>query len=285
MIKLERVRAQNTVTAGLRGAKLREKNLKLLKLKRELADIPSKKFNSDFWKQAKPQLKVETHNKCAYCEADTAVVAHGDVEHFRPKNRYWWIVYCYDNYLYSCQLCNQTFKSNNFPLSGPKIRSPIIRSNSTDDRLKEMSKSLTVDPLDVNRDPTMDSFVVDCLAEKPDLIDPYIQDPEGILTWEVDRDLGEVTVTVKDGVERADAIKSALERFLGLNREELRRLRFRRFRVLELLKKALEQNDDSDLANDITNQLKTMIGANEPFAGMTRYFVNIEWELGIGTGD
>ena len=47
-------------------------------------------FKSTVWKAGKPQLKRETGGKCAYCESPTDTVAHGDVEHFRPKSKYWW---------------------------------------------------------------------------------------------------------------------------------------------------------------------------------------------------
>ena len=85
----------------------------------------------DVWKAAKPQLKLETGGKCAYCESPTDTVAHGDVEHFRPKSKYWWLAYCYDNYLYACQICNQVHKGDEFPIhatsglwTGPALPEP-----------------------------------------------------------------------------------------------------------------------------------------------------------------
>ena len=49
------------------------------------------------------------------------MVAYGDVEHFRPKSKYWWLAYCYENYLYSCQMCNQRYKKAEFPIFGPEL--------------------------------------------------------------------------------------------------------------------------------------------------------------------
>ena len=71
-------------------------------------------------------LKEEAHGKCCYCEADTATVAHGDVEHFRPKSRYWWLALCIDNYTYSCQICNQSYKGDEFPITGAKLLEPAL---------------------------------------------------------------------------------------------------------------------------------------------------------------
>jgi hypothetical protein len=55
----------------------------------ELANVRCGEFNSNVWKVAKPQLKLESGSKCAYCESPTDSVAHGDVEHYRPKSKYW----------------------------------------------------------------------------------------------------------------------------------------------------------------------------------------------------
>lgn len=103
MIRLTRVRTAPPVHDNFHGTKRVDANLKLLKLKRDgkLQEGTEKNWNSDFWKKAKDQLLAETYNKCAYCETPTKVVDYGDVEHFRPKSKYWWLAYCYDNYLAS----------------------------------------------------------------------------------------------------------------------------------------------------------------------------------------
>src|SRR5262245_41753306 len=36
---------------------------------------------------------------CAYCDRDLPGTDRGDVEHFRPKNVYWWLAYVFRNYL------------------------------------------------------------------------------------------------------------------------------------------------------------------------------------------
>src|SRR4051794_7502532 len=117
MIPLNRVRTATAVKAVYRGAGKRNKDVELMLAQRAFLNDPTKKvqFKSTFWKDAKVQLKKESKGKCAYCEANTEVVAHGDVEHYRPKSLYWWLAYTYDNYLFACQICNQVYKSDHFP--------------------------------------------------------------------------------------------------------------------------------------------------------------------------
>jgi uncharacterized protein (TIGR02646 family) len=76
----------------------------------------------------KSALKVAQNEKCCFCEAKITHISYGDVEHFRPKagwvqagepiNKpgYYWLAYEWDNLLLSCEICNQRFKKNFFPL-------------------------------------------------------------------------------------------------------------------------------------------------------------------------
>ena len=121
MIRLTRDRTQQAIPASFRGQKRVATELALLKLRR--AGTPP---SSAVWKRAKDQLKRESDGKCGYCEGKASHVAHGDVEHFRPKTIYWWLAYCYDNYVFACQICNQSFKGSNFPLNGPPLAGPAV---------------------------------------------------------------------------------------------------------------------------------------------------------------
>lgn len=80
-------------------------------------------------KSVKAALKVIQHNKCCFCESPIAHISHGDVEHFRPKAGYqidegqalvkpgyYWLVYDFTNLFLCCQVCNQIYKKNYFPL-------------------------------------------------------------------------------------------------------------------------------------------------------------------------
>src|SRR5207248_2896103 len=68
-------------------------------------------------------------------ESFFAHTGYGDVEHFRPKGGYkqretdelkrpgyYWLAYAWDNLFCSCQLCNQRFKRNLFPLRDGRRR-------------------------------------------------------------------------------------------------------------------------------------------------------------------
>jgi hypothetical protein len=79
-------------------------------------------------------LKLQ-HGKCAFCECKVTHQQYGDVEHFRPKKGYkqkdgdplgrpgyYWLAYEWTNLLVSCQICNQKFKKNLFPLRRPSRR-------------------------------------------------------------------------------------------------------------------------------------------------------------------
>lgn len=78
----------------------------------------------------KQALKDDQYDKCCYCECDFTANYHGDVEHFRPKGGYqqdyqgpltqpgyYWLAYEWNNLYFACALCNQTYKSNFFPLA------------------------------------------------------------------------------------------------------------------------------------------------------------------------
>ena len=127
MTKLERVRTAAAIPPAFRGAGRIARSLELI----EGRIAGALEFKPTVWKAAKPQLKLDTGGKCAYCESPTDTVAHGDVEHFRPKSKYWWLAYCYDNYVYACQICNQVHKGDEFPVhatagmwAGPTLPTP-----------------------------------------------------------------------------------------------------------------------------------------------------------------
>jgi uncharacterized protein (TIGR02646 family) len=79
-------------------------------------------------KDVKIALMISQYNKCCFCESKINHTSYGDVEHFRPKAAwsqdrkgmfrpgYYWLCYSWDNLLLSCQICNQRFKGNFFPL-------------------------------------------------------------------------------------------------------------------------------------------------------------------------
>jgi uncharacterized protein (TIGR02646 family) len=121
-----------------------------------------RKFNFDGkiygHKSVKEALIKAQHDKCFLCESKITHISHGDVEHFRPKAAYrqnagdalhlgyYWLAYEWSNLFLACQICNQVFKKNLFPLSNPSARATS--------RKKSLNK------------------------EKPLYLDPSVDDPE-----------------------------------------------------------------------------------------------------------
>ena len=120
----------------------------------------AKTFDSDRFissiyadREVKDALRAAQHQKCAFCESYVPHISYGDVEHFRPKAGYrqretdalkrpgyYWLAYEWANLFYACQLCNQRFKRNLFPLKDQRRRA---RSHKHE---LEKEEPLLVDP-------------------------------------------------------------------------------------------------------------------------------------------
>jgi uncharacterized protein (TIGR02646 family) len=135
-------------------------------------------FNSNIYahRSVKEALIRAQHDKCFLCESKITHIAYGDVEHFRPKAAYrqddsdalqrpgyYWLAYEWSNLFLSCQLCNQQFKKNLFPLADPSARAishkddldseqPLFIDPSMDDPERFISFRREV-PFAVNDDP------------------------------------------------------------------------------------------------------------------------------------
>lgn len=181
-------------------------------------------FDSAQWKKAKNFLKKETNGKCAYCEASTDVVAHGDVEHFRPKSVYWWLAYSLENYFFSCQICNQTYKGNMFPIAGNKLAEPDPASTA------ETLGLTWPDPGDKD---SCDDFHRSCLDEQPLLINPLAEDPADWFSYDADHLTQRVKIIPKNSAAQVRAEETI--KTLGLNRDELQLLRYEAWVDLDLL--------------------------------------------------
>jgi hypothetical protein len=97
--------------------------------RRPLIGFKSETFDSGFYSGhgIKEALMTSHFGKCAFCEGKVRALAHGDVEHFRPKagydqghrfnyDGYFWRAYDWTNLYFSCQICNQVNKDNHFPV-------------------------------------------------------------------------------------------------------------------------------------------------------------------------
>ncbi|MCC7467193.1 MAG: hypothetical protein IT261_13025 [Saprospiraceae bacterium] len=84
-------------------------------------------------------IKVQ-YGKCCFCESEITAISFGDVEHYRPKAAlqlddrlplqypgYYWLAYDFENLFYCCQICNQTYKRNYFPLEDEQFRVKTLK--------------------------------------------------------------------------------------------------------------------------------------------------------------
>lgn len=283
MIRLKRIRSKNVIHHNFYGKRKEAFGKELLLNQRRIkrGEIEKHNFNSNRWKPAKEQLFAETGGKCAYCEAPTSVVAFGDVEHYRPKSIYWWLAYCYENYLVSCQLCNQRFKRDDFPIQNRKMRTSIIKRNTTDNFIAAKSGQIAPDPLDTDQ---VKTFIHLHQQERPLLLNPYFDDPSKYFAWRADNVLREVEITPNSenfqvqivvNVENAEVepIATASIEHYGLNRIELKNRRYNIYRHYRTYKQMLE---DEQISPETQSQIRHIIeGMKAPraeFAGMICYF-------------
>lgn len=109
----------------------------------------------------KDKLKHLYNNKCVFCEQK---VEQYHVEHFRPKNIYYWLAYSWDNLLLACDNCN-IGKGKKFEIRGKRAKCPNIKS------LKNIN-TIASDKYDIQ--------------EHPMLINPEQIDPKPYLKFEKD---------------------------------------------------------------------------------------------------
>jgi len=119
-------------------------------------------YNSRYkMKDIKILIRGLYKNKCAYCEQK---VEQSHVEHYRPKQTYYWLAFSWDNLLCACDDCNQ-HKSTHFRINGPLA-------------------TLTVDLNSIKNINTLSASYD--LSEMPDMVNPEVTDPTGHLVFSRD---------------------------------------------------------------------------------------------------
>lgn len=269
MIHLKRARDLPSLNAGFTGEGLFTKLVALSEARlANPAKIDWEGILAD-WKKMKPFLQRDSSEKCAYCEAPTSDVAYGDVEHFRPKSIYWWLAVCVDNYVFSCQLCNQKYKGDHFPIAGTQLAGPKLPAKlpKTKASLKRLMAELCPDPATADEA----TLLADWSVEDPDLPHPYLEDPELLFAWAAVETNEEVRVVPPDNAPpRAQRAVQAAVDYLGLNRETLARQRYIVYRSLVSAVRTWKLGDALSL-----DQIKYMCQAKHPFAGMCRYYAHL----------
>jgi hypothetical protein len=241
------------------------------------------KPESTVWKAAKPQLKAESFGKCAYCEAPTSTVAHGDVEHFRPKDVYWWWSYCYFNYAYGCQVCNQSNKGVKFPLrvDGVKIPAPVEPTPLDDTTIGALIDTLVPNPFDGDASAAMVAFRTSITGEGALLVDPYEDVAESFFRYSVKSGTKEVHIISAATTGKPSLRAKATIDVLGLNREELVGHRYKIYSTLELARIVYEAAPTAAMKTQAEALLRDAMAPDADHTGMARYFVLKRWKLPI----
>lgn len=215
--------------------------------------------------EAKARLKLDQFGKCAFCEARFMDTAGGDVEHFRPKKRYdeyvpplitsteqidtnlgyFQYVYDWDNHLWSCKECNQTYKKNYFDLLPADIDEPPPDSDDFDD---ERSFLEAVADWGKHKLPARDEWNAKGTEESPVLIDPTKEDPREHINFNTVTGMAyPAPLDDRNQQEHKSSARGGkCINVLGLNRAELV---FSRLRHLTMLRGVfLQMAQDADVA-------------------------------------
>jgi uncharacterized protein (TIGR02646 family) len=126
----------------------------------------------------KADLKTLYYNKCAFCETILNDIAKDPcqftVEHFRPKEQYYWLGYEWTNLLPCCNTCNNG-RGTDFPLPDKRkkvLEAPIVKDEQGNIML-DLDQCRADHPI--------------LLDEKPNLLHPEIDDPMQFLQFSVDQ--------------------------------------------------------------------------------------------------
>lgn len=274
MIELSRTRTAPPIPNAFHGAGHRANALILVTNQRAIlrGDLKKHEFDTRKWKPAKKLLLADTVEKCAYCESPVTTTGFGDVEHYRPKSVYWWLAYALENYLASCAICNQSFKKDKFPRlsGGKKLKSPKVSSASDDAKLQQLAADAAPDPLTAA---AVDAFRLAHLAERPALLNPYLQNPEDVFAWEEDDIAKEVRLVPRAGVPDAEEKVKAAETVYGLNRSQLLRDRYFFYKPYSIIRQAAKQPGvPAGLREQAKGQIRFMQQPEHPYAAMLRFF-------------
>lgn len=223
---------------------------------RKMVEAGTKPASTDFtnywYPESRKILWKHQNRKCCYCERIRELKRESDLEHFRPKANvaeetdhfgYWWLAYAFDNYLYSCKICNEDFKKDRFPLVDPQTRA-----------FKES----------------------DNLAnEKPYLLDPYEENPEEILGFywdDIKSKYVKAVSTIADTNKRGE--KTA--EITGLNRETLMTERASLLVTLQALAAvmhyAIQREGGEKFMNETHERILHETSAKRAFTGFRRAF-------------
>jgi len=115
------------------------------------ANITSSSYSDkkDRYKVGSVQKKLNAiyHLKCAYCE-QKLLDAPKHIEHYRPRNIYYWLAYSWDNLLLCCGACNSA-KGKRFSTQEPAVvyeNEPFSKIHTLSDSYDAVEKPKIINP-------------------------------------------------------------------------------------------------------------------------------------------
>ncbi len=214
-------------------------------------NIDSASFSSgkDKYKVASVQkeLKKIYHLKCAYCE-QKLLDAPKHIEHYRPKDIYYWLAYSWDNLLLCCGSCNSS-KGTDFATENNQV----VYNNETFENIHTLGNSY---------DEIENPKIIN--PEKEDVLDLIVFDTDGKISSEDER------------------VHHTIEEACNLNRDELVQLRMLLItdftnRMKEHYLYFSKNGDISRFKPDVENFIQNCKKENEFYA--FRYFVSHNIEI------
>ncbi|GIQ61350.1 hypothetical protein Flavo103_44850 [Flavobacterium collinsii] len=126
---------------------------------------------------------------------------------------------------------------------------PLLIDSSTDDEIDFLAGNISPDPIDITLNYTLQRYTNEHFREEALLLNPYFDDPETYFAYEADDVTQEVKVIPRER-KYADHVKAA-ENFYGINRIELKNLRYSVFKNFRAFKKALPKIADADTKREV----------------------------------
>jgi uncharacterized protein (TIGR02646 family) len=204
--------------------------------------------------EVKDALRRAQHSKCAFCESLFTHIEYGDIEHFRPKGAYkqktgdakkypgyYWLAYEWSNLFYSCQLCNQRFKENLFPLRNGRRRARSHNYNLAN--------------------------------EEPLLIDPATQDPSLFIGFS--EEYAFAVNGCREGVTTIDVLGLNREELAEYRRKRLQDLRILR-ELCNTLREIVASNptpERSAQLQEYETELQSRLADTAEYSAMARAFL------------
>lgn len=191
------------------------------------------------------------NHKCAFCEQSIEILA---VEHFRPKDIYFWLCYSWDNLLLACVGCNSS-KLNHF-----EVVNQVIHTADDINNIHGLAAQYQV-------------------SEQPKFIHPEQEDAEPLLIFDVKGSVRSDDVRMKYVIEKCNLDREKLSDFRKRVYDDIQnkvQSLILQYKITENKKylhqlQGLKQDfrDSCDKNNDSTNK--------EEFLAFRRFIINKVW--------